>query len=71
MSEDFSAEEQEEQDGFFAKQASSEFKSIVERERRNQRLGTLRFLRSIGRTGRRELSIKYGRKWQETLAKKF
>ncbi len=67
MSEDFTAEEQEAQEGYFAKQAASEFKSIVERERRNQRIGKLAFLRNLGRAGRLQLSIKYGRRWQETL----
>ena len=58
---------QEEKDGYFTKQANSEFKLIVERERRNQRIGKLAFLRSIGRKGRLELSAKYGRRWQEAL----
>lgn len=58
---------QEEKEGYFAKQAASEFKLVVERERRNQRKGKLAFLRSIGRQGRLELSVKYGRRWQEAL----
>ncbi len=62
---DFEAKEQEE--GYFAKQAASEFKSIVERERRKQRVGKLAFLRSIGRKGRLDLSTKYGKRWQEAL----
>lgn len=64
--EDFTAEEQEASEGYFEKQAHSEFKLIVERERRFQRLGKLAFLRSLGRAGRCELSLRYGKRWQET-----
>lgn len=65
--EDFTAEDKEHSEGYFQKQALSEFRSIVERERRSQRLGKLAFLRSIGRTGRRELSLRHGKRWQEAI----
>ncbi len=65
--EDFSVEEQEEKEGYFAKAAQSEFQRVVAAEKRKQRLGKVSFLRSIGRKARLDLSVRHGKHWSKAL----
>lgn len=62
---DFSVEDQEQETGYWGKQAVSEFSRIVAREKYNTRRGRVLFLRDIGRKERLLLSLKYGKRWQE------
>ena len=60
-------EEEEHKTGYFARQASSEFAQIVERERYTQRKGKLLYLRALGRKERLILALKYGNRWQDMI----
>jgi hypothetical protein len=67
MSEDFSAEELEQKDGYFQNAASSEFQATVARIKRQEKRSKLAWLRSLGRKGRLELRSKHGKRWQDAL----
>lgn len=65
--EDFSAEAQEEKDGFFYSQAQSEFQQIIKAEKYRNRRSKVLFLRSLGREERKLLSQKNRKRWQDVI----
>lgn len=57
---DFSVEDDKETVTYFENTAANEFKRLTERLKREARLERLAYLRSLGKTKRRELKAKYG-----------